>query len=566
VIQVKDGEVRDERLGVLEGKPLSRREFFKMAGIAGAIIGTGGGLAGLLSACGGTATTTTTAANGAATTGQTTASTAAATAVGSAGSLVFPKDTFTEATATVTTADGDKEVTYRLYKHLTYVTKPVDENYQSLDVKVPTKIAGTAIDATNAPMLFDIGVGGYMSSANTADGSSNGMPGGAGGGPPAGMTGTPPAGMKGGPGGGMAAMVSNADLALAAGYVVVSPGCRGRDNKASDGTYFGKAPAAIVDLKAAVRYVRANKGVIPGNTDWIISNGTSAGGALSSLLAASGDHDLYTSYLKELGAADASDAIFGCAAFCPITDLEHADMAYEWQFGAVPVSNAQVDQTMSQELAAAFAAYQASLNIQGLGGFGTLAADNYGDYLLKTYLVPAANTYLAALSEADRQSYLSTKSWITWDGTAASFSFADYSVHCGRMKGLPAFDAFDLSAAENVEFGTETVDARHFTAFSLKQASGGSAKLDSDLPDKIDMMNPMYFVTQKNAGAAGNYWIRYGTSDANTSLPVIANLAAGMATIGKNVNSLMYWDAGHGANQDSADLMKWIGSTTGYQR
>jgi hypothetical protein len=38
-----------------------------------------------------------------------------------------------------------------------------------------------------------------------------------------------------------------------------------------------------------------------------------------------------------------------------------------------------------------------------------------------------------------------------------------------------------------------------------------------------------------------------------------------MATIGKNVNSLMYWDAGHGANQDSGDLIKWIGSTTGYQ-
>ena len=564
--------MRDGRQSVLEGRPMSRRQFFKMAGIAGAIVGAGGGLAGLLSACGGTATTTTTAASGATITGQTTATTAAAaaaTASAVTGSLVFPKDAFTEATTTITTADGDKEVTYRLYKHLTYVSDPVDENYQSLDVKVPTKIAGADIDAAGAPILLDIGVGGYMSSANTADGSSGSSGGGTGGmtgAPPAGMTGTPPAGMTGGPGGGggMGGMVSNADLALAAGYVVVSPGCRGRDNQASDGTYYGKAPAAVVDLKAAVRYVRANKGVIPGNTDWIISNGTSAGGALSSLLAASGDHDLYASYLKELGAADASDAIFGCAAFCPITDLEHADMAYEWQFGAVPVSGALVDQTLSQELSSAFATYQASLNIQGVNGFGTLTADNYGDYLLKTYLAPAADTYLAALSDADRQTYLSANSWITWSGSAASFSFADYAAHCGRMKGLPAFDAFDLSSAENIEFGTETVDARHFTEFSLEAGVGGGATLDGDLPDKINMMNPMYFVTQKHAGAAGNYWIRYGTSDANTSLPVIANLAAGMATIGKNVNSLMYWDAGHGANQDSGDLIKWIGSTTGY--
>jgi hypothetical protein len=315
-----------------------------------------------------------------------------------------------------------------------------------------------------------------------------------------------------------------------------------------------------------VRYVKSNKGVIPGNTDWIISNGTSAGGGLSSLLAASGDSDLYTSYLKDLGAADASDAIFGCAAFCPITDLEHADMAYEWQFGAVPVSGSTVDQTLSKQLAGAFTAYQAGLSLQGLNDFGALTADKYGDYLLKTYLVPAATTYLAALSDADRQTYLAKNTFITWANSAASFSFADYNVHCGRMKGLPAFDTFDMSAAENIEFGNETTNARHFTDFSLQHEKGSSAKLDSDLPDKINMMNPMFFIANKNAGAAGNYWIRYGTSDANTSLPVIANLAAGMATVGKNVNSLMYWDAGHGANQDAGDFIKWVASTTGYSK
>lgn len=37
---------------------------------------------------------------------------------------------------------------------------------------------------------------------------------------------------------------SKPDLALAVGYVVVSSGCRGRDNQAADGTYYGKAPAA----------------------------------------------------------------------------------------------------------------------------------------------------------------------------------------------------------------------------------------------------------------------------------------------------------------------------------
>ena len=45
-----------------ESKRVSRREFLKVAGIAGATIGAGAGLGGLVAACGGAGTTTTTAA------------------------------------------------------------------------------------------------------------------------------------------------------------------------------------------------------------------------------------------------------------------------------------------------------------------------------------------------------------------------------------------------------------------------------------------------------------------------------------------------------------------------
>ena len=46
----------DEDLKV--GKAVSRREFLKIAGVAGATIGVGAGLGGLVAACGGTTTTT----------------------------------------------------------------------------------------------------------------------------------------------------------------------------------------------------------------------------------------------------------------------------------------------------------------------------------------------------------------------------------------------------------------------------------------------------------------------------------------------------------------------------
>ena len=69
----------------------------------------------------------------------------------------------------------------------------------------------------------------------------------------------------------------------------------------TSGNYYGKAPAAIVDLKSAVRFIRYNKGTFPGNVDWIVSSGSSAGGALSSLLGASGTSTLYDDYFTELG-------------------------------------------------------------------------------------------------------------------------------------------------------------------------------------------------------------------------------------------------------------------------
>ena len=58
----------DNEITPLSRKPVTRREFLKIAGIAGATVGLGGGLGGLLAACGGGATTTTTAAPGTTTT------------------------------------------------------------------------------------------------------------------------------------------------------------------------------------------------------------------------------------------------------------------------------------------------------------------------------------------------------------------------------------------------------------------------------------------------------------------------------------------------------------------
>ncbi|MGW1626246.1 hypothetical protein ACWCQR_46295, partial [Streptomyces sp. NPDC002172] len=92
---------------------------------------------------------------------------------------------------------------------------------------------------------------------------------------------------------------------------------------------------------------------------------------------------------------------------------------------------------------------------------------------------------------------------LRWDGSSPTFSWSDYLDHVGsRGKDAPAFDAFDLSAGENNEFGVDTTEARHFTDYSLANDTSGTGgtSLDSDIPGKLEMMNPMYFIPQPSAG------------------------------------------------------------------
>ncbi len=491
-------------------------------------------------------------------------------------SLDFNPEAFETLTTTITTAAGDVTVTYRFYKAIPYVAKPVDVAHQSLNISVPVQINGKDIDASKAPILFANSVGGYMpSSVADAKGVGEaGMKGPKGGKPPAGA----PAAAASGSNAMMAQgkKVSNAQLALAAGYVVVEPGARGRTLVDASGVYYGTAPAAIVDLKAALRWLRHNKASLPGNTDYIVSSGTSAGGALSALLGATGDLPEYLPYLTALGAAETSDAVFATGAWCPITDLEHADMAYEWNWGQNPalpgdpastmgnqIPATGLDTALSAELAAAFPAYQASLGLQGQGDFGPLTADTYGDYLVKTFLQPEATQHLAALSETDRTAYLAANPNIAWDGTTASFTWPQFLAHVGpRKKNVPAFDALDLSSGENNLFGAGTTIARHFTDFALQKTT--KAAIEPDLPALIALMNPMPALRAANPARSKHWWFRLGAKDSDTSLSVVGNLDAQTRALGDSVDTRYYWDAGHGANEDAQAFLAWISKATGY--
>ena len=165
-----------------------------------------------------------------------------------------------------------------------------------------------------------------------------------------------------------------AEQYLEHGLVYVSAGCRGRESRNSQGKLV-KGPCSLVDLKTAIRFLRHNRAVLPGDWNRIISAGWSAGGAMSTLLAVTGDNERYLPYLEANGAfMDESDAIFAAQIYCPIVDLEHADLAYEWMFRAdkenedSPAGPAEVmtpfKEALSAVLAKQYVAYFNSLNLR----------------------------------------------------------------------------------------------------------------------------------------------------------------------------------------------------------
>jgi len=308
-----------------------------------------------------------------------------------------------------------------------------------------------------------------------------------------------------------------------------------------------------------------------------LSNGTSAGGALSILLGASiTDGDERKLFVEIMGAADARDDIYAVSAYCPISILEHADAAYEWEFNGVhdyekmditmldyKVERKLVkgtldaaEQRVSDELKAQFPAYVNSLGLKNAQGEPlTLNADGSGSFrdYVAAFVAAAANAELQ--KGADPAALQAENPWLTIDGNhVKNVDFAAYAKAMGRQKTPPAFDALDLSSGENQLFGDEHQDTRHFTAYSAANSAvkgAGSAGRAA-----VKTMNPLYYISEKTVP---QHWrIRVGTKDRDTSHAIAAILAAKLQNSGKNVDMAMPWGVPHSGDYDLDELFAWM--------
>jgi len=433
-----------------------------------------------------------------------------------------------------TTVDN-KEIKYRAFEYIPYVANPIDIDQQYMNIYVPEEYFNNGTvngyNTQTAPIFMPNAVGGYMPSQAMTPKVENGKP-------------------------------NSVVYALSRGYVVASPATRGRTNKASDANFIGKAPAVIVDLQAATAYLHANDSTMPGNANRIITNGTSAGGAVSLLQGAAGNSSDFQPYLQALGAATAATNVYAVSAYAPITNLDAADMAYEWSYNGITSSNkvsmSHDDVAYSNLLNEHFPDYVNNLQLHDSVG-RVLKLDKNGNGTFKNYvkefIIAAANKAQAKGTDLSKHTYLVRDNKT---GTIKDINWEAYNRFVSRSKAPGAFDSRSNDSGENNLFGTSTTDNNHFTITAALHDTTSNPEAYVQNAKVVTMMNPMNYLGSPAATNAQFYRIRYGTADSNTSVAIPLIVGTRAQNLGYKVDMATPFDVNHSGDYDLDELFNWM--------
>ena len=472
-------------------------------------------------------------------------------------SLAFDAKNYESMSTTV----DNKEIKYRAFEYIPYVANPIDIDQQYMNIYVPEEYFNNGTingyNTQTAPIFMPNAVGGYMPSQAMTPKMENGKP-------------------------------NSVLYALSRGYVVASPATRGRTNKASDGNFIGKAPAVIVDLQAATAYLHANDSAMPGNANRIITNGTSAGGGVSLLQGATGNSSDFQPYLQALGAATAATNVYAASAYAPITNLDAADMAYEWSYngitsfnkvtmgqGELPQANvggnsAPPQRTMqrvnlntddlsySKMLSEHFPDYVNNLQLRdSLGRILKLDKNGNGTFknYVKEFIVAAANKAAAQGTDLSKHTYLVRDNKT---GAIKDINWEAYNHFVSRSKAPGAFDSRANDTGENNLFGTSTTDNNHFTITAALHDSTANQDVYVENAKIVTMMNPMNYLGSPAATNARFYRIRYGTADSNTSVAIPLIVGTRAQNLGYRVDMATPFNVDHSGDYDLEELFNWM--------
>jgi len=333
---------------------------------------------------------------------------------------------------------------------------------------------------------------------------------------------------------------------MEAGLVYVHAGCRGRD---------AGAPAGVTDLKAAIRYLRYTDETTPGDAEKIFVFGMSGGGAQSAIVGAAGDSALYDPYLEQIGAVQGvSDAVYGSMDWCPITNLDSADEAYEWMMGVTRSGLSDDEQAISDALAASFADYINQAGIKDEAGNvltleesadGIYQAGSYYDYILGV-IEESLNRFLSdtefpydSSASGGKNGGMGGFGGPGKPGDLNGFGMQDGKEDGGRNMG--GKDGFGGPAGENDIGGPDGAkegpyedldDITRIEASGDITISGTYETVD----DYIDALN------------ADGRWVTYDAETNSASVTSVSDFVKAFKGVSKNLAAFDQLDAGQGEN------------------
>lgn len=400
--------------------------------------------------------------------------------------------------------------------------------------------------------------------------------------------------------------------ALSEGYVIVSYGCRSRNNGANeDGLYMGHSPATMTDTKAVIRWLRYNADLLPaGDPEKIVVTGGSGGGALSVVIAGSGDSADYYPSLYAAGAAGIlknadgsytntlSDAVWATIAYCPITDLGNACAAYEWTFGATreamyadglmdyatskPAATEDAIMAASEELSAIYVDYIDSLGIEAVNSKNLEATIIE---LMKAEIDEAIEEVGIEQMKTDLAATDYDGTWLTFNEDGSyDYDYEEHLYWLARKQTLKAASAFSNVGIQNWAgqnednlFGSATDDYSPFNEYSWnndntdnnvgKDDTGKTWDEFMETEDgarlalQLKMTSPIQYLLDGDESTSADYWyVRHGMADRDTSFAVEAVLAKVIEADEsvKGLNFEFTWLQGHGGNYDVQEAYAWL--------
>jgi hypothetical protein len=270
---------------------------------------------------------------------------------------------------------------------------------------------------------------------------------------------------------------------LEAGYIYVYAGFRGRsatiesDSSTTD-VIAGGAPWAVVDMKAAIRYLRYNASSLPCDTSRIFVYGFGGGGGISACLGSMGDADLFSNYLSSIGAAthdgsegkSISDVIMGAAAWSPLMSFDQADAGYEWMAGQFSSQGQRAEgswtKLLSSDLASSYGDFINQMDLRDDSGNqltldvaedGSFVSGSYYDYILGI-VEDAASTFLSQ--------------------TVFPYTYTPDSTTTSIFPGDP-----NLTSTQEIN---ASVDSKESSSTSTSQSISGVTTVQSTVYDSVE--------------------------------------------------------------------------------